>query len=313
MLPTGEQFPISFGHYKAVVTEVGATLRDLSFDGRSLIRGFAEGKLMPLYRGAVLAPWPNRIRDGQYQWNGELQQLPINEPERQCALHGLVAWVRWSCEEHNGQSVTLACVIWPQPGYPFLIRLSVTYSLAADGLTVTLRALNQGSAPAPYGCSIHPYLEPGPGPVNRWILRLPAASFVTVDPDRLLPTGQASVAGTEFDFRESRPIEGRVIDHSFTELEFDKSGGCDALVIAEDGHGVSMRWDRHSRWVQIHTADRPETEFNRVGLVIEPMTCPPDAFRSGDGVLTLQPGAASETWWRLAYVPPYPATSHVRR
>jgi aldose 1-epimerase len=240
-------------------------------------------------------------------WNGELLQLPINEPQRQCALHGLVAWLQWSCEERDRQSATLSCVIWPQPGYPFLVRLTVTYRLAVDGLTITLRALNQGSAPAPYGCSIHPYLVPGPGPVNRWSLRLPAASFITVDPERLLPVGRASVAGTEFDFRQGRLIAGSVIDHAFTELEFDKSGTCGALVTTEEGSGISMTWGRRCGWAQVHTADRPEMDYNRVGLVIEPMTCPPDAFRSGEGVHILQPGATDEAWWRLAYVPPHPA------
>jgi aldose 1-epimerase len=302
--PTGEQFPISFGHYRAVVTEVGATLRGLWYDDRSLLSGFAENERMPFYRGAILAPWPNRIRDGQYAWAGELHQLPINEPRRQCAMHGLVAWLRWSLEQHDQQSVTLASVIWPQPGYPFLIRLSVTYRLAEDGLTIALSALNSGSSPAPYGCSIHPYLTPGPGPVDRWTLRLPAASFVTVDPDRLLPSGQASVAGTALDFRKGRLVADKVIDLAFTELEFDESGMCNALVTAEDGFGVSVTWNRRCRWTQIHTADRPEAKYNRSGLALEPMSCPPDAFRSGEGVRTLRPAETDEAWWRLACAPP---------
>jgi len=304
MRPTGEQFEIASGPYRAVVIEVGATLRGLWYDERPLIRGFGEEAAMPVYRGAILAPWPNRIGDGRYEWAGELHQLPINEPERQCALHGLVAWLQWSCVERDEQSVTLSCVIWPQPGYPFVVGLSVTYRLATDGLTITLSADNRGSTPAPYGCSIHPYLVPGPKPMESWNLRLRAASFVTVDPARLLPTGRASVAGTDFDFRNGRAIASSVIDHAFTDIEFDESGTCAALVTAENGSGVAMTWDRRCGWVQVHTADRPEPEYNRAGLAIEPMTCPPDAFRSGEDVHALQPGATDETSWRLAYAPP---------
>jgi aldose 1-epimerase len=304
MRPTGEQFEIASGPYRAVVTQVGATLRGLWYRDRPLIRGFMEDQAMPVHRGAILAPWPNRIGDGRYEWGGEPHQLPINEPARQCALHGLVAWLQWSCEERDKRSVTLSCVIWPQPGYPFAVGLSVTYRLAADGLTITLSADNRGSTPAPYGCSIHPYLVPGPKPMESWNLRLRAASFITVDPARLLPTGKASVAGTDFDFRNGRAIASSVIDHAFTDIEFDESDMCDALVTAEDGSGVAMTWDRRCGWVQVHTADRPEPEYNRAGLAIEPMTCPPDAFRSGEGVHSLQPGATFESWWRLAYAPP---------
>lgn len=314
MLPTGEQFAITFGPYRAVVTEVGATLRELWYGDQPLIRGFAEDEAMPVHRGAILAPWPNRIGDGRYEWGGKRHQLPLNEPERKCALHGLVAWLRWSCEKRDEQSVTLSCVIWPQPGYPFVVGLSVTYGLAADGLTISLSADNRGSSPAPYGCSIHPYLVPGPEPMESWNLRLRAASFVTVDPERLLPTGQAPVAATKFDFQNGRAVANSVIDHAFTDIEFDESGMCDALVTAQDGSGVRITWDRRCRWVQIHTADRPEAEYNRAGLAIEPMTCPPDAFRSGEGLHTLERGAAHEAWWRLAYAPSGPERDrNVRR
>jgi len=303
MLPTGKQFAIGSGSYRAVVTEVGATLRGLWYRDRPLIRGFAEDEPMPMHRGAVLAPWPNRIGDGRYEWGGRSHQLPINEPDRQCAKHGLVTWLRWSSEQHNERSVTLSCVIWPQPGYPFLVELSVVYRLAADGLTITLSAANHGSSPAPYGCSIHPYLVAGPQPMEDWSLRLPAASFVTVDPARLLPTGKASVVGTEFDFRDGPTIASTVVDHAFTDIEFDQSGACEALVTGPDGSGVAITWDRSCGWVQVYTSDRPEPAYNRAGLAIEPMTCPPDAFRSGVGVDTLLPGATHETWWRLAHVP----------
>jgi aldose 1-epimerase len=301
--PTGAQFPISFGEYRAVVTEVGACLRELWHADRQIVRGFAESESMPLYRGAVLAPWPNRIRDGQYPWAGQVHQLPLNESERNCALHGLVAWLQWRCEEHDSQSVTLSCKIWPQPGYPFLLSLRVTYRLGSDGLAITLAAQNQGSSAAPYGCSIHPYLAPGRGPIDSWKLHLPASAFVTVDQYRLLPIGTNTVTETAFDFRRSRTLAGIVVDHAFTELEFDVSGYCEALVTAEDGSGVAMTWDRRCEWVQIHTADRPELEYNRTALVVEPMSCPPDAFRSGEGLRTLQPGAVDVSSWRLSHVP----------
>jgi aldose 1-epimerase len=125
-----------------------------------------------------------------------------------------------------------------------------------------------------------------------------------VDPDRLLPTGTLAVSNTPFDFRLSRPLAGSVIDNALTNLIFDQYGHCEALVTAEGGSAISMTWDRNCQWVQLHTADRPEVEYNRTALVVEPMTCPADAFRSGEGLRILQPGAVDRAFWRLAYTPP---------
>ena len=66
--PTGEQFEISGGGYRAVVTEGGATLRLLEHDGRPVVDGFAEDAMPAVGRGQLLMPWPNRIRDGAYSF-----------------------------------------------------------------------------------------------------------------------------------------------------------------------------------------------------------------------------------------------------
>ena len=93
--PSGDQHPITHGHYRAVVTQSGATLRSLSYDGRDLVQGFPEDRMASGGRGQVLVPWPNRIRDGAYTFDSAPQQLPLSEPARRNASHGLVRWVSW--------------------------------------------------------------------------------------------------------------------------------------------------------------------------------------------------------------------------
>ena len=154
---------------------VGATLRVLTFDGRDLVVPFPANVVRPLYRGALVAPWPNRVADGRYRFGGELHQAPINEVERQNALHGLALWVAWDVVSVDPAAVTLRHSIPPQPGYPFPVELTVTYRLTGDGLVTELRARNLGDRPAPYGCCPHPYLVAGPGTVDGWTLELPAA------------------------------------------------------------------------------------------------------------------------------------------
>lgn len=297
--PSGEQFELRAGHTCAVVTEVGAGLRLLRVGDRDLVAGYPADRMCPVSRGAVLAPWPNRIRDGRYPWEGHELQLPLTEPGRGNALHGLVSWLPWTPVFRAEDAVGLGCRVWPQPGYPFQLELTATYRLAGDGLYWQLDARNLGPEAAPYGCAVHPYLLGGPGRVDDWTLTLPAERFLEVDTDRLLPVGLRPVEGSSFDFRSTAPLRGVVIDHAFTGVRADRDGLARAAVRSPEG-GVVVEWDPAVLpWVQVHTADRPEPELDRAGLAVEPMTCPPDAFRSGDGLVRLEPGETHSAWWRI--------------
>ena len=84
--PSGEQYEISGNGYRAVVTESGAALRVLEYDGRPLVLGFEEDQTSSSGRGQLLAPWPNRIRDGRYSFGGRDHQLRADRaraPQRQ--------------------------------------------------------------------------------------------------------------------------------------------------------------------------------------------------------------------------------------
>jgi aldose 1-epimerase len=294
---TGEQYELRAGSYAAIVTEGGARLRSLTFDGRQLIAPFDDDALPPVYRGAVLAPWPNRVADGCYPFADEIYQLPINEPSRMTSLHGLVAWAPWNLVQRSEGETTQRCRIWPTDGYPFMLDLEIAYQLRIDGLTIQLSAVNAGDRLAPYGCSIHPYLVAGPGRVDEWSLRIPANDYVDVDELRLLPVGVRPVEGTRFDFRTPTQIGAQRIDHAMAGLAFDADGRCSAQLVHPDGRGVQMTWSSDCRWVQLHTADRPEPELNRSSLAFEPMTCPPNAFATGEGLIELSPGQSTTTSW----------------
>lgn len=299
--PTGRQITLTGAGYRAAVTEVGGTLRELSWQDRPLIRGFAADRLPPLYSGAVLAPWPNRLGGGHYTFQGRQLQLPINEVDRGNALHGMVFDRPWTISDVTTDSVVLRHRVWPTDGYPFQLHLELRYRLDEHGLSIDLIAVNSGSGDAPYGCSFHPYLVAGPGTVDDWTLRLGADRYLTVDPASLLPDEVRDVQG--FDFRAGRRLTDLVVDHAFTALAADTAGRSSLDVVGPDGSGVTMSWNRATPWVQICTADRPEPELHRTGLAAEPMTCPPDAFNSGVDLVTLPPGGQHSTRIGIAGVP----------
>jgi aldose 1-epimerase len=288
------------GDYRATVTPTGGALVALQYCGRDLVRHVERDPPMPLYRGAVLAPWPNRIANGRYQYAGTSHQLPINEVTRGCALHGLVLWTTWQVIDADASHVLLSDTIWPQPGYPFTVQVAVHYRLdATSGLTVTVSARNVGGHVAPYGTSIHPYLVAGDGSVDDWTLELDAHEVLLVDAGRLLPRQRIPVTGTPFDFRGGKQIGPTAIDHAFTSVKFAADGTAQAIMSASDGAGVRLTWDETCQWVQVHTTDLPGTEVNRLALAFEPMTCPPDAFNSKESLIELEPGERHTAWWRI--------------
>lgn len=298
-LPTGAQLEIRGGGQAAVVTEVGAALRSWSVGGEEMLDGFAAAEAAPDFRGKVLAPWPNRLRDGRYAFAGAEHRTPLTEPERGCALHGLLAWTAWRVREHAAGRVVLASVIHPQTGYPFTLRLVADYRIGADGVAVTLAAQNAGAVPLPFGAGAHPYLRPGALAATR--LRVPAAATVPVDAERLLPTGPpAPVEGGEHDFRRPRPIGESALNTCFTSLERDADG---LARVTLDGpeRAMTVWMDAGYEHAMVYTADDvADPARRRGGVAVEPMTCAPDAFNTGLGLRVLAPGECFEARWGLA-------------
>jgi aldose 1-epimerase len=300
---SGTVYTLASGDYTADIAGVGATLRTLRHRGRDLIVPFDADEIRPAFRGALLAPWPNRVVDGRYTFRGTEYELAITEPRRGHALHGLAAWQHWSHVASGDSFVELAFQVEAQSGYPFRLDLIVRYELTPGGLSTTIRATNSGRAPAPYGTGPHPYLVAGPGAVDDWSLELPARAVLTVTPDRLIPVDLADVELEDdgaFDFVATRPIDSTFIDHAFTELERDADGTATVRVTTHDGtSGVAISWGTECQWVQVHTADQPEPSINRLGLAVEPMTCPPDAFNTGTDLIVLEPDEQHTASWTI--------------
>ncbi|MCL8027521.1 aldose 1-epimerase family protein [Nocardioides bruguierae] len=287
--PSGDQFEIAAGGYRAVITESGGALRLLEHQGRPLVDGFGEDEMSGGGRGQQLVPWPNRTRDGRYSFEGSDHQLPLTEPKRTNASHGLARWVAWSVEEHTPHSVSLQYRLMAQTGYPWTLDLHVVYDLSADGLTVTQTATNMSGARAPYAVGAHPYLCVGDGPVDGLELTFPGSTRYLVDAERLLPEGSEPVDGTEYDFRVSRPLRGTVLNDTFTDLARDERDVATATLLdPASGRGVSLWVDAKYPCLLLYTADDVPATARR-SLAIEPMSAPPDALNSGTDLVVLEP------------------------
>jgi aldose 1-epimerase len=290
---SGEQFEIALGGQRAVAVEVGGGLREYSAAGSDILDGYDEREICPSGRGQVLSPWPNRVQDGTYEFDGQQHQLLLDEPASRNAIHGLVRWSLWSAAEREPHRVVMTHTLHPRPGYPFALALSIEYSLSPAGLQVRNTATNVGARPCPYGTGAHPYLMAGPDGVDSLMLRCPAQTVLRAD-DRSIPTADVPVAGTKYDFRQARPIGATQLDNCFTDLDRDADGRAHV-----DFGEVALWMDEGYPYVMLFTGD-PLPDVARRSLAIEPMTCPPNALRTGRDLIRLEPEQSAASTWGIS-------------
>ena len=295
--PTGEQYEISSGKHRAVVAEVGAALRSFTFDGRDVVNGFDVMETIKGGRGQNLIPWPNRIRDGRYTFNGVTQQLALTEPARHNASHGLARYVPWVLVQRQADTVVNRVRIHPQPGWPGTLEATITHRVGEEGLMVTVEATNLGDNELPFGYGAHPYLTVGESSVDEVALTVPAASYLEVD-DRLLPANISPVDGTAYDLRHSTVLGTMNLDTAMTDLDRDSDGRW-RIRLARGDRYAELWGDETFVWTQVFTGG-PNRDG---GVAVEPMTCGPDAFNEGPthGALrVLAPGHTFVGQWGIS-------------
>jgi aldose 1-epimerase len=283
---------------RVAVVALGGGLRSYELAGRPLLDGFAVGERPARGRGQVLAPWPNRLENGSYEFDGKRLQLPLSEPENGNAIHGLVRQATWNVGDLASDRVALDYLLEPQPGYPFSLALRIEYALSDAGLVVTMTARNVGTETCPYGSGQHPYLTLGTPTVDSLRLRVPGGRVLFTD-QRGLPLRLEPVDGTEYDFRSGRTVEETVLDNAYTELERDADGR--ARVLLDDpssDSGLTLWVDESYPYLMVFTGD-PYPDLARRSIAVEPMTCPPNAFRTGDSLIHLEPGESAESSWGI--------------
>jgi aldose 1-epimerase len=296
--PSGAQHAIASGRFAAVITEVGATIRAFTADGADVIDGFGPEEMSSAGRGQVLVPWPNRLEDGAYSFDGIGGRAALDEPERRNAIHGLVRWSPWHVvDARRPDAIELGCALHPRPGYPWHLELGIRYGLSGRGLDVSLEATNGSATSAPFGAGFHPYIRAGSGTVDAARLTVPATTRLLTD-ERALPAGTQPVEGTPFDLRGGGPIGSAALDTGFTDLVRDDEGL--AVVELDDERTIRVWMDAAFPWVQVYTGDTLDpASRRRHAVAIEPMTCPPNALRTGTDVVRLDPGGRWSGRWGI--------------
>jgi aldose 1-epimerase len=296
--PSGRQHEIVRGDQRATVVEVGGGVRAYAVGDRDVLDPYRAEALCDGAHGAPLIPWPNRLEDGSYAFGGEQRQVDLTEPEKHNAIHGFLRWRNWTAVEHEPDRVVMGIRLHPLPGYPHDLDVRVGYALDDAGLTVTTTIVNAGDGACPIGAGQHPYLSPGAGALlDDCTLQLGASTRILTDAQRQLPTGQEPVDGTAFDFRSPRPLGSQEIDFAFRDLAPEAGGRTWTRLTGPDGATAGLWVEDPYTFVELFTGDTLAPDRARRGLGCEPMTCAPNAFRSGDGLRRLEPGERLSARW----------------
>jgi aldose 1-epimerase len=219
--------------------------------------------------------------------------------EHATAIHGLVRWRPFRIDSVNQNRCVLTLLLHPTPDYPFLSEISLAYHLGSLGLTVTTTVTNRDDVPIPFGVGFHPYLAVTTPTIEGSQLEVPAKGFIAVNA-RQLPTGEIlPLAGNQLDFSTMKSINGHDLDVTYTELVRDDTGMSSVVVVDGTGGEVELSVDRNFPYIQVYTGDTLEKGRRRTAVAVEPMTCPPDALRSGKDVVVLEPGQHWAGSWRV--------------
>jgi aldose 1-epimerase len=279
----------------AVVSPWGASLRRYFLqeaDGRQtdILWGYSGSGQKKGGQGDVLIPFPGRIPDGRYTFEGETFQLERNDKEGPNAIHGFVRALPWDVSVIEPDRVTftvhLDAAVYAARGFPFSLNVSVTYALSVSGLSCSFEVKNVGRKAAPVGIGFHPYFVMGSSAIDDCEVRIPASGLVEFN-ERLLPTGKINtVAGTEWDYRSFRPIGDRRFNHCYTQLDRNGDGTATAVLRhPRSGRAISIAMDGSWSAIVVYSGDAIAGHARRA-LAIEPMTCATDAFNHPEWGLT---------------------------
>jgi aldose 1-epimerase len=273
---------IKTGDYLVIDGQTGASLIELHLSGISLIDlpGSSTHPLVsnPYHPSALLTPWVNRVRNGNYSFKGKNYQLPINEPALGNAIHGLLARAPFTLVQQSETSVTLEHAYQgEEPNYPFPFTFRYTYTLTVEGaLVITFEAQNTGTNPMPFACGWHPYFSfPDTTVADLSIKFHPISRFLS--DSQMIPLKEENLQGqTKFVFSQEK------VDHVFRLEPMEKH----ITEFIDQKHQRSLFLEQSSVQFPFLVVFQPE---GFTSVAIEPMTANTDAFNTGDGLLELAP------------------------
>ena len=286
------------GHEVRILPANGFNLYAWTYEGGEILMKPADiNAFGSKYGIPVLFPTPNRVKNGQYTWQG--RTYTMKKRGEKVVRHGLVMdelfTVTELCADEKKARCSAQIVLTPDSGvfegYPFPCTLRITYTLTSEGVRMDARITNDGADMMPFGFAVHPYFSKR-GDANRCFIKVPVRRYYETD-ENLIPTGRILPAGegtTVYD--DFHSVESLYLDTVFRGMSEDS----DAQVRYDD---VTL----HIRASDCFRNAVIFTPHNREGFCIEPQTCATNfinlhaqGFVDESGLLTLAAGQSFACW-----------------
>lgn len=197
---------LRYGSYEAVMLpEIGGNLvayrdhvQDYQFLHEPTPEEMTSFKARPMIHGIPVLFPPNRYKNGQFAWNGEMLQLPVNEEATGNHLHGFLYNIPWKVEEygHTGKESYVSVSITIDENhpvysfFPFSFSITLRYALSSDGLMQHVKIRNHGESTMPCLLAFHTSINApftADGSARDYKLKLTVGDRWELD-ERMLPT-----------------------------------------------------------------------------------------------------------------------------
>ena len=278
--------------YFEVIPAFGGMLTQLNWAGNVIKipfeNQFANGE-NPYHPSALLSPWVNRVRNGNYSFEGRNYQLPINEPNLGNAIHGLLARKPFDVNLEASKATLTYHYDAEEKAYPFPFEMQLAYSFSADNsFQLQFQAKNTGSGNMPFACGWHPYFNLTQGNLADWIIRFDSISKFHSD-SQMIPLREES-----FDASAGVDLGKEVLDNVFR-LE----------PKAKHITHLYNKQNKESLYLEQSSIDFPFLVVfapeNSNCVAIEPMSANTDAFNTGDGLRILAPNEIFHSTVKIWY------------
>ncbi|MEN9959480.1 MAG: hypothetical protein RLZZ474_1724 [Bacteroidota bacterium] len=263
-----------------VIPALGGMLTQLNWAGNVITLPFENqyaNSENPYHPSALLSPWVNRVRNGNYSFEGRNYQLPINEPNLCNAIHGLLARKPFEVSLEASKATLTYHYDAAEKAYPFPFEMQLAYSFSADNsFQLEFQAKNTGSGNMPFACGWHPYFNLTQGSLADWCIRFDSLSKFNSD-SQMIPLREES-----FDASAGVDLGKEVLDNVFRLKSTEKH----ITQLYNKSKNESLYIEQSSVDFQFLVVFAPE---NSTCVAIEPMSANTDAFNTGDGLRILAP------------------------
>ncbi len=265
--------------YFEIIPSIGGMLSQLNWSGDVIKIPFSSQYPLatnPYHPSALLSPWVNRVRNGNYSFEGRNYQLPINEENLGNAIHGLLARQPFSYQIEGSKAIVRFEYQAEEKAYPFPFETTLTYEFDANNVFhMQFEAKNTGEGNMPFACGWHPYFKLPEGELAEWNIRFDSLSKFHSD-SQMIPLREEP-----FDASYGVNLGEETLDNVFRLKPMDRH-----QTVFESGQST-LTIEQSSIDFPFLVVFAPENENC---LAIEPMTANTDAFNTGDGLRILAPG-----------------------